>query len=33
MNDGSVRSFTYEAAPGVAVGQKVHVSGETLTPA
>jgi outer membrane lipoprotein SlyB len=33
MNDGSVRSFNYEAAPGVAVGQKVHVSGETLTPA
>ncbi|BAO85489.1 MULTISPECIES: glycine zipper 2TM domain-containing protein [Caballeronia] len=33
MNDGSVRSFNYETAPGVAVGQKVHVSGETLTPA
>ncbi|SAK45043.1 outer membrane lipoprotein [Caballeronia fortuita] len=33
MNDGSVRSFNYEAAPGVAVGQRVHVSGETLTPA
>jgi outer membrane lipoprotein SlyB len=33
MSDGSVRNFNYEAAPGVAVGQKVHVSGETLTPA
>jgi uncharacterized protein YcfJ len=33
MNDGSVRTFNYDAAPGVAIGQKVHVSGETLTPA
>ncbi|SAK64898.1 lipoprotein [Caballeronia temeraria] len=33
MSDGSVRSFNYDAAPGVAVGQKVHVAGETLTPA
>ena len=33
MNDGSVRSFNYEAAPGVSIGQKVRVSGETLTPA
>ncbi|WP_321798448.1 glycine zipper 2TM domain-containing protein [Caballeronia sp. J97] len=33
MNDGSVRRFDYQAAPGVAVGQKVHVSGDTLTPA
>jgi outer membrane lipoprotein SlyB len=33
MNDGSVRSFDYQAAPGVTVGQKVRVSGETLTPA
>jgi uncharacterized protein YcfJ len=33
MSDGSVRNFDYQAAPGVAVGQKVHVSGETLTPA
>ncbi|MDR5812469.1 MULTISPECIES: glycine zipper 2TM domain-containing protein [unclassified Caballeronia] len=33
MNDGNVRSFNYDAAPGVAVGQKVRVSGETLTPA
>lgn len=33
MNDGSVRSFNYEAAPGVAVGQHVRVSGESLTPA
>ncbi|WP_250512240.1 glycine zipper 2TM domain-containing protein [Caballeronia sp. INDeC2] len=33
MNDGSVRSFNYEAAPGVAVGQRVRVSGETLTAA
>ncbi|SAK71180.1 glycine zipper 2TM domain-containing protein [Caballeronia ptereochthonis] len=33
MDDGSVRTFNYEAAPGVAIGQKVRVSGETLTPA
>jgi outer membrane lipoprotein SlyB len=33
MNDGSIRSFNYDAAPGVGVGQRVHVSGETLTPA
>jgi outer membrane lipoprotein SlyB len=33
MGDGNVRTFDYDAAPGVAVGQKVHVSGETLTPA
>jgi uncharacterized protein YcfJ len=33
MNDGNVRTFNYDAAPGVAIGQKVHVSGETLTPA
>ena len=33
MNDGSVRNFNYEAAPGVAIGQKVRVSGDTLTPA
>jgi hypothetical protein len=33
MNDGSVRTFNYDAAPAVAIGQKVHVSGETLTPA
>ncbi|SAK39143.1 outer membrane lipoprotein [Caballeronia hypogeia] len=33
MNDGSVRNFNYEGAPGVAIGQKVRVAGDTLTPA
>ncbi|SAL69210.1 lipoprotein [Caballeronia peredens] len=33
MNDGNLRTFNYETAPGVAIGQKVRVSGETLTPA
>jgi outer membrane lipoprotein SlyB len=33
MNDGSYRTFNYDAAPGVAVGQSVRVSGESLTPA
>ncbi len=33
MNDGSTRTFNYEAAPGVAVGERVRVSGESLTPA
>jgi outer membrane lipoprotein SlyB len=33
MNDGSVRSFNYDAAPGVSVGERVRVSGESLTPA
>ncbi|WP_277187356.1 glycine zipper 2TM domain-containing protein [Caballeronia sp. BR00000012568055] len=33
MNDGSYRTFNYDAAPGVAVGQSVRVSGESLVPA
>ncbi len=33
INDGSTRTFNYEAAPGVAVGERVRVSGESLTPA
>ncbi len=33
MNDGTTRSFDYQAAPGVSVGQHVRVSGESLTPA
>jgi outer membrane lipoprotein SlyB len=33
MNDGSYRTFNYDAAPGVAVGQPVRVSGDALTPA
>jgi outer membrane lipoprotein SlyB len=33
MNDGSMRRFSYEAAPGVSIGERVRVSGEALTPA
>jgi outer membrane lipoprotein SlyB len=33
MNDGSIRTFNYDAAPGMSIGQHVRVSGETLTPA
>lgn len=33
MNDGSYRTFNYDAAPGMAVGQSVRVSGESLIPA
>ncbi|WP_250508596.1 glycine zipper 2TM domain-containing protein [Caballeronia sp. GACF4] len=33
MTDGSVRSFNYDSAPGVAVGERVRVAGESLSPA
>jgi outer membrane lipoprotein SlyB len=33
MNDGSYRTFDYDAAPAIGVGQRVHVSGDALTPA
>jgi outer membrane lipoprotein SlyB len=33
MNDGSTRSFNYDAAPGVSIGERVRVSGDALTPA
>jgi outer membrane lipoprotein SlyB len=33
MSDGSYRTFNYDAAPGVTVGQHVRVSGESLMPA
>jgi outer membrane lipoprotein SlyB len=33
MNDGNVRTFNYDAAPGVSIGERVRVSGESLTPA
>jgi outer membrane lipoprotein SlyB len=31
MGDGSYRNFTYQAEPGFQVGQRVHVSGESLS--
>ncbi|MEM5344007.1 glycine zipper 2TM domain-containing protein [Paraburkholderia azotifigens] len=31
MQDGSYRNFTYETQPQVQVGQRVHVSGDTLS--
>lgn len=31
MSDGSYRNFTYQAEPGFQVGQRVHVSGESLS--
>jgi outer membrane lipoprotein SlyB len=30
MEDGSYRNFTYQAQPGVQIGQRVHVSGDAL---
>lgn len=33
MADGSSRSFTYQAAPEVQIGEHVRVNGEALTPA
>jgi outer membrane lipoprotein SlyB len=33
MNDGDIRTFNYDAAPGVSIGERVRVSGESLTPA
>jgi outer membrane lipoprotein SlyB len=31
MGDGSYRNFTYQAEPGLQVGQRVHVSGDSLS--
>jgi hypothetical protein len=31
MQDGSYRNFTYSTQPTVQVGERVHVSGESLS--